>query len=164
MFTNFLLVFSIFFNLNLKHPIHLTVTNLEYEANHKVFVAKIRLFKDDFSKILYLKYHQRPDFVHKNKAALQLIRRYLGERFLIYINGVQVPAKKYQIKDYKIQDLTLWITLKIPYRQAIKSVEIHNQLMTDLYPDQKNMLIFTYKSVQKAYTFNKKNNIKKINL
>ncbi len=164
MFTKFLIIFSIFFSTNVKHPIHLTVTNLEYQPKHKVFVAKIRLFKDDFGKILYLKYHNKPDFRHKNKQTLELIHRYLSKKFTLYINGVQIPPEKYQIKDYQIQDITLWVTLKIPYKQPIRTIEIHNQLMTDLYPDQKNMLIFTYKSIQKAFTFNKKHYIEKLSL
>ena len=146
------------------HPVHLTVTNLEYVNNQHAFVAKIRFFRDDFTKILYIKFKQKPDFKKKNKPTTQLIRNYLAQNFILYINGVKLEPKKIQVKDYKIEDITLWVTVKIPYHKPVKSIKIQDKLMMDLYMDQRNLLIFTYKNVQKAYTFTKNKNTVKLTL
>ncbi len=157
-------LFLILFKLALLHPVHLTVTNLEYINNQHAFIAKIRFFKDDFTRILNIKYKQTPDFKKKNKLTTQLIKKYLATNFILYINGVKLNPDKFQVKDYKIEDITLWVTVKIPYRKPVKSVKIQDKLMMDLYFDQRNMLIFTYKKVQTAYTFTKKHNTVKLNL
>ena len=37
------------------HPVHLTVTNIEYFQNEKNIIISIRLFTNDFEKILDIK-------------------------------------------------------------------------------------------------------------
>ncbi len=158
-------LFLLYINFwSILHPVHLTVTNLEYVNSQHIFVAKIRFFQDDFSKILYIKYKQKPNFKKKNKLTTQLIQKYLAANFILYINGVKLNPQKIQVKDYKLEDITLWVTVKIPYHKQVKSIEIQDKLMMDLYLDQRNLLIFTYKNIQKAYTFTRKQNTVKLTL
>ncbi len=160
------MVFRVYLTLilavNFFHPVHLTVTNLEYFESQGYFEAKIRFFVDDFQKILAIKYGVKPDFSVQSKQNKELIHRYLSENFLLWVNGNQVPTTKYRVKSYNLQDITLWVTVRIPYHGKIKQLKIQNKLMTDLYSDQSNMLIFAMKNIQKAFTFTKKHNTESI--
>ena len=60
-------------------------------------------------------------------------------------------------KNSELKDITLWLYYDIKYSGTVKNVKIFNSLITDLYPDQNNLLIFTYKNTQKALKFSKKN-------
>jgi len=156
------LIVIIFLWLPVYHPVHLTVTNLEFSDSQGYFEAKIRFFADDFQKILYIKYGVKPDFSRQTKEGKILIRRYLTENFRLWANGRQIPVTKYQIRSYNLQDITLWVTVRIPCREKLKNLKIENKLMTDLYTDQSNLLIFTMRDFQKAFTFNKKHTVESI--
>ena len=85
--------------------------------------------------------------------------KYVNENFSVKFNGKNIDDKKLILKRKKVEDITVWLYYEIKYKPELKNVEIKNSLMTDLYRDQTNLLIFTYKKKQKALTFNSKNKI-----
>lgn len=140
------------------HPVHLSVTNVEYNTSKHEFLIRVRLFVDDFQKILNIKYGQKCDF-RKGRSQLndKYLKKYLSEHLDFVINGKSVNYSAIHIKDYQVKDITLWVDLWFKYRPEVKTMQIKNTLMFDLYPDQRNLLIFTYKGEQKAYQFGRAN-------
>ncbi len=139
------------------HPVHLTVTNVEYDKQSKAFLIKYRFFSDDLQKIIYIKYGEKPDFTDpKNKQTKELLHNYITGRFALYVDGQQIPSRSFDIKSYQLQDITLWVNVRVPYKQHFQNIKVINRLMTDLYNDQSNLLIFTYNSKQFALRFSKK--------
>ncbi len=152
--------------LSLSHPIHISVTNIDYSLDKKKINISFRLFLDDFDKIVSEKYGIELNIGKKNehKNSNKYINKYIYENFLIKLNEKDVNSKKIVFNKRKIEDITIWLYYEIDYKTKLKNIEITNTLMTDLYKDQKNLLIFTYKNIQKALTFNRKNTLEKINL
>jgi len=167
MFTlTFLFNIVFFANSLFAHPVHLTVTNIEYNTNDKKFDITIRLFVDDFEKILDTKYNTKLNLFKQNEAknADFYIQNYITQNLKLKINGNFINEKKFILEKRSQEDITIWLTFSVKYKQRIHSIEITNKLMTDLYRDQKNMLIFTYQSKQSALEFNYKNTKKTINI
>ena len=146
------------------HPIHLTVTNIEYNPKTKNLDISIRLFINDFEKILYIQNGVQTNICSENENhnADKLINNYITNHLRIEINNETISSKKFILKKKKKEDITLWLYYSIKYKKSIKSVKIENSLMDDLYKDQKNLLIFTYKNQQKPMKFDVKHTSEKI--
>ncbi len=140
------------------HPIHLTVTNIECGQKKKLFVST-RLFLDDFETILELKNNEQLNFgkSDENPNANKFVKAYFAENLTITINGKIVKSKKYKLKSIKFEgsgtSTVIWLYFEIPFKHKIREISITNKLMTDLYFDQKNLLIFTCQNEQHALEF-----------
>ena len=139
------------------HPVHLSVTNIEYFNKGKYFEISVRLFLDDLEKNLDTKNNIVLNIGkdNENKNADIYITNYVANNLTFTLNNKKITLDKYNLTKRKIEDLTIWLTFKIRYKPAFSQIKITNTLMFDLYPDQKNMLIFTIDNNQMAFDFNK---------
>ncbi len=151
--------------LSVNHPVHVSVTNMEYITEESKFEISFRLFLDDFEEIIAQKYGVKLNIGKKSelKNSNEYINKYVYEHFSAKFNDKNINSKKIILKKKKVEDVTIWLYYEIKYKPVLKNVEIKNSLMTDLYKDQKNLFIFTYKKKQKALTFNRKNTIMNFN-
>ncbi len=135
------------------HPVHLSVVNIEYKK--KNFNVSIRLFVDDFQKIIYQNYKVNLNLgtPQERKDANTYINKYIYSHLNILPDNKKIELKHYKLISREIKDLTIWLNYKIKYPKKFTTVKIVNSLMTDLYRDQKNLLIFTYNSIQKPFEF-----------
>ena len=140
-----------------KHPIHVSVTNIDYNSKSKLFDISVKLFADDFSKILNSKYRTKINFENKNKNDNRYVDKYIKENLKLFLNNKNINNKKLKLTQvkYKKVENVVWLYYKYKYSENPKKVKIINTLMNDLYRDQKNLLIFTYKKTQKAFKFDK---------
>jgi len=144
-------------NFLLLHPVHLTVTNIEFLPQKKIFIIQVRFFVDDLQEAILRETGQKIVFKNnKNKQDKELLNRYIRNNLKIVVDGYDL-SKNYIIDKYVLEDITLWLYMHAKYKNThFKSVEIINSLITNLYPDQQNLLIFVYKNQEKGLTFNSK--------
>lgn len=164
MFKSLLVILFSFLGL---HPVHLSVTNIEYIENQKKFEISIRVFINDFEKIVDYQNNIKLNLATNKELpkADYYINKYITEHLKIKINGNYIPANKFSLKKKEKKDVTLWIYYEVKNnKRNIKDIEVFNNLMTDLYRDQKNMLILTIFGKQYAFTYNFKKNTNKITL
>jgi len=149
----FINIFSFF-----SHPVHVSVCNIDYNNSSKEFNISFKIFKDDFENIIMQKYNIELNLGKNNesKNCVSYINIYIFEHFALNINNINKAGKKLLFDKFEIQDLAVWIYYKYKISKDIENVEIINSLMTDLYVDQKNLVIFTYNSTEKAFTFDNK--------
>jgi len=156
----------ILYSLFAYHPVHLSVTNIEYNEQQKKFEVSIRVFIDDFEKIINyqnninLKLEKEDELSNAN----YYINKYITDHLKLKINGSFVPESKYKLKKREKKDITLWLYYEIKYNKKIEEIDITNQLMTDLYKDQKNMLILTIHKKQYAMEYSLRKITNKISL
>jgi len=144
-------------NFLLLHPVHLTVTNIEFLPQKKYFIIQVRFFVDDLQGAILRETGQKIVFKNtKNKQDKELLNRYIRNNLKIVVDGYDL-SKNYIIDKYVLEDITLWLYMHAKYKNThFKSVKIINSLITNLYPDQQNLLIFVYKNQEKGLTFNSK--------
>jgi hypothetical protein len=139
------------------HPIHLSVTTIEYdEANHE-FEIFIKIFTDDFETIINKTYDVNLNLGKENELneSEKYILKYLQAKLEISVNRKDIFNYPELIrKEHNLNENLTLLTYKVKYHGG-KKVIITNTLLTDLYSDQKNLLIFTYKNTQEAFKFEK---------
>ena len=162
------IILSLIFASPLSHPVHISVTNIDYKIKENKFDISVKLFLDDFEKII-----NKNEKVHLNLGkrnelsnANFYIQKYISEHLMFSFNHKRFKSKKLILlkKEIKSDENTVWLYLE--YKQKkVKDLKIINTLMNDLYRDQKNLLIFTCKNTEKAikFTFSKTDENFKIN-
>lgn len=159
-----LILFILLINLFSFHPIHLSVANIDYNFKTKKLEISFRVFADDFEQIINSKNDVVLNIGKKNehKKTNNYIDSYISEHFSLTINNTKIKSKKLVLKKRELKDITIWLYYSIDFSGGIKQIKIMNSILTDLYRDQKNLLIFTYKNKQTPLQFNSKNTIKTI--
>ncbi len=138
------------------HPVHISFTNIEYNQTTKKFEILIKLFVDDFNVILNRKYGKNINLNDNQqlKGSHETINSYINEHFKLTINGKDKAKSQLELNKMEIKELSIWLYYDFSYKGVCSTFDIYNSLMTDLYQDQTNLLIFTYKDEQKAFKFN----------
>ena len=152
----------LFNSVEYKHPLHVTVTNIDYNANKKEFDVAIKLYIDDFQSCIYHNVGKtidvsKADEVKKNES---LISKYINNHLILKSK----PSNKqilYFVKSV-CADGSLWLYFSTKLPSQIKSLELTNSLMNDYYYDQTNLLFFNYNGKQEALSFDYNQTEKKI--
>jgi hypothetical protein len=126
----------------LPHPVHVSLMSIEYSENKNIFNVFLKVYSDDF----VLDYRMltsdtsKIDFSSENVSAKNAVTRYLNEKVQIFAEGVKLDSK---LLDLENSDGELKMNLTYNYKKA-KSYVVRSLIMTDLYNDQSNLLIFRY--------------------
>lgn len=145
------------------HPVHVSYTNVEYDNQAKEFKMLFKIFVDDFDKILLQKYGLNLELqAGKKKSGYQVyVSKYISEHFKIYAGNKDITKNKLRFLHSEIREKAIWIYYNCRYNGKSNKFEIRNSLMTDLYRDQTNLLIFTYLDNQVAFRFTNKEIVQK---
>jgi len=131
------------------HPIHVSVVNLDL-SSEKPIVFSVKLFKDDFAKIINRINQTHIEFTNDTK--LENVEPYV----LSYIekNLVINNLQNYRLTRMEVSDLAVWFYFEIQHKNSnFVNFKIKNTLMCDLYHDQTNLFIMNYKGEDKAQRF-----------
>jgi len=132
-----ILCFSIWF---LFHPVHVTLTSIDYVPEIGAFKVFVRMYFDDFLRDYKLTGGdiQSSDFLNKTSSSKNVMERYLGEKIEIRVNEKQLLGKLY---DLNIADNEISMNLEYKAGKKPRTITVKNLIMTSLYNDQANMII-----------------------
>ena len=139
------------------HPIHFSVVNMEYNKQKEEFDISIKLFADDFEKIINKNYSTTLNLGKDSqiKDYNKFIDKYIKNHLIIIFDKKNAGKRMSQDKIIlKPEENSIWIYYKLKYKKPYK-VTVRNTVMTDLYNDQKNLFIFTVGKFQEAKKFEK---------
>ena len=131
------LFFSIWF---LFHPVHVTLTSIDYISEMGYFKVFVRIYFDDFLRDCKLNGGdiQNNDFSGDKPSSRNAMEKYLGEKIIIKVNDKQLSGK---LQDMKLADNEISMNLKYIIGRKPKTITVKNLIMTSLYTDQSNMII-----------------------
>ncbi|MEN8203991.1 MAG: DUF6702 family protein [Bacteroidota bacterium] len=134
----------------LAHPLHLSITNITYE-NGKLQIS-MKTFRDDW-EVAYFHYHSKPiDFTDPSMRELPWFEGYLNKRFRISTGEAEAGLKLELVRIHMEEDaMTLEMQSDLPSKP--NSLYIYNALLTDIYPDQTNLVIFGFKKRETGIKF-----------
>ena len=147
-----LLLLQFVFSVNF-HPLHLSVTNIEYREEKEAFEIAFKVFYDDFERIIQAKYgvdlklgqkDERPDYE-------TYARKYIDEHFKLQLGKEVKETDSFVFLKKEMNHEAVWFYYEVKTKQKIKEIKIEHSLMYDLFKDQKNLIIFTYKDLQEGY-------------
>ena len=122
------------------HPLYVSVTNMDIDAQKRSIELSIRIFTDDLETILHNKYNIDGwiGTPAEHRDSRQLLREYVNERFSVVVNNGE---KIGLVTDsMTIIDDCMWFYMKGAAQQAIRRVEIDNRLLTDFFSNQNNLV------------------------
>jgi hypothetical protein len=132
-----ILFVSIWFAL---HPVHVTLTSVEYVPENSSFTVFLRMYFDDFLRDYKLTLGEIAEkgFSGENSESVEAMKKYLSEKVVLTVNGKILSAG---LKEMNLSDNEVSMNLIYSSNRKPKSVSVKNLIMTTLYTDQANMII-----------------------
>jgi hypothetical protein len=133
------------------HPIHVSVTEAEYNEKTKSLQIISRIFIDDLELSVQKQVGQESlDLLEpKNgKTTDQLLGAYLNEHLKIKLDG---KAVKINFLAHEIEDLAIICYLEVENVKKLKTLEVTNTVIQETHSDQSNIVHITYKGPVKSY-------------
>ena len=136
MYACYLLISLVSFSI---HPFHISVTDIEYDAEAKSVEIAQKIFMDDFEEVLSASGDRMVDLIDASQkdANDQLIEAYLLKNFSLTINGK--PAV-YQFLGTQIEDDAIWCFMEIPKTRKFKRIEVNSSVLIERFNDQLNLV------------------------
>ncbi|TVZ53175.1 DUF6702 family protein [Dokdonia sp. Hel_I_53] len=134
------------------HKYYLSVTDVVYNEESQSVQMITRLFYDDLEDVLQERYDKTliVDATYDQDNLDRYLKKYLSQKIVITINGEKEEAvyigKKYE-DDYVV------CYLEVPNIKSVSGLQIYNTLLTDLFPDQKNMVHTEVYGKKKSFLF-----------
>lgn len=127
-------------SFNKLHKFYVSVSEVTYVQEEKSVQIITRLFIDDTEDIIEERYEQKVLFGEgETKASQYYLEKYFKKKFNVSING---EKQQLDFLGKEIEDDMLICYIEIPNIEAIKSIEIQNQLLFDLTEEQQNIVHF----------------------
>jgi len=122
------------------HPVHVTLTSIDYVPENVSFKVFVRMYFDDFLADSRLNGSeiQEDSFYGKSREAVRTLEKYLGDKVVLTVNENHLSA---ELKEFNIVDNEISINLEYSYVKKPEYIVVKNLIMTGLYPDQSNMVI-----------------------
>ena len=130
------LFFSIWF---LFHPVHVTLTSIDYIPATDLFNVFVRFYFDDFLRDYKSidENFQNKDFSYKYSSYKDVTEKYIGEKIIIKVNEKQISGK---LHDMKLTDNEISMNPEYKVGKKPKIVTVKNLIFTGLYSDMSNMI------------------------
>ena len=141
------------------HKYYVSVTTINYSQKDDALQITTRIFIDDLEKVLEDRYdiNAKLDTPEEDKSANGYIEKYFKTKFQLKVDGKEKPftflGKKYEV------DMVVCY-LEIPKVELAKaeSIEIQNELLTDVFEEQQNIVNFKWNGKKKSFLLVKDNN------
>lgn len=131
------------------HPVHVTLTSIEYIPENDSFSVFVKMYFDDFLRDYRLSFGdiQEKGFSGDNPASIEEMQKYLSEKVVITVNGRKTSVS---MKDMKLADNEVSMNLIYGSNKNPRSVTVKNLIMTALYSDQANMMIIKVRNFEEG--------------
>jgi hypothetical protein len=131
------LLISIWF---LMHPVHVTLTSIDFVPDRGKFIVFVRMYFDDFLTDSKLSGNvvSGAEFTAGTSASRDAMEKYLNGKLIIKVNEKLLSGK---LGEMKVSDNEISMNLEYNGLKKPVTIIVKNLIMTGLYPDQSNMVI-----------------------
>ena len=122
------------------HPVHVSITSIEYVDDRRVFTVFVRLYFDDFCSDCRLAGIEASEenFSESTETGMFILQEYLNKRFTFSADGKKVNLS---LENISLQDNELKANLVSERFKPPARLMVSSNIMTSLYADQANMLL-----------------------
>jgi hypothetical protein len=122
-----------------RHPIYVSVTEIEHNAKAKTLEISCKIFTDDFEKTLRAAYNTHVDLLDpKEKAAMdKLVNDYVQKHLKVAVNGAPVALK---YLGYERIDEGIYSYYQADNILSVKKIAVTDNILYE-YKDQQLSLI-----------------------
>ncbi len=147
------------------HKFYVSVTNINYSEKDKAFQITSRIFIDDLEAVLKERYgiEARLATEEESPIADEYIEKYFRAKFLITLNGTVAPYN-FLGKKYDADVIICYLEIPEIQFETLRSIEIQNEILTDMFEEQKNLVHIKWEGKKKSFILIKENNKGMLNL
>ena len=132
------------------HPLHVSVTEIKFDARDKELEITSRIFLDDLEEAIRLERKQATLDITNPGGGLstdQLVTAYLTARMQIKVDGKPL---KITFLGHEIEGDAMIVYAYAPGVKKMKGIEVTNTTITEVYEDQSNLVHVTYNGGTKS--------------
>jgi hypothetical protein len=148
----------------LLHPMHVSVTEVQYNEKNKSFEIISRIFIDDLElSIQAEKKNESLDLLNPGSGMTtdQLVSEYIGQHLQIRLDGKPVVI---HYLAHEIDDVALVCYLEVEGVRKVNVIEVTNSIIQETHADQSNLVHVTYKGPVKSLRLMRENPTGKLDL
>lgn len=147
------------------HKFYVSVTNVGYSEKDDALQITTRIFIDDLEAVLLERYDFQSKLATENESELadEYLEKYLRKKFQVQING---ENRTYDLIGRKYDNDVCIFYIEVPEVNypTVKSIEIQNEILTDLFDEQQNIVHFKIKGKKKSFVLLKSDTKGMLNL
>lgn len=129
------------------HPVHVTLTSVDYMPEDDGCEVFIKLYLDDF--LLDAEQNEDDFFKEKNKSK-EIIENYINKKLIIKVNNRTITGK---VNNFEVSDDEVKVYMKHETSERPKELLVQNLIMTELYSDQSNFVIIKIDNFEEGFKF-----------
>ena len=147
------------------HKFYLSVTHVNYSEKDGAIQITSRIFIDDFENVLQERYGFDAELATKNESeeADAYIEKYFRTKFAVEINGKNA-SYTFIGKKYDVDVMICYIEIPKVDLATTTSIQITNEILTDLYDEQQNIVHFKIDGKKKSFVLLKSDTKGMLNL
>ncbi|MBX2944603.1 MAG: hypothetical protein KF725_02120 [Cyclobacteriaceae bacterium] len=131
------------------HPIHISVTEMEYDEKERELEIVMRIFSDDLeTSIRAAQNEPLLDLLHPQSATTdELAREYILNRFKVTLDG---KVQKLNYLGFELDGDAMVFYIQAVQVKNWKSITVLNSVILETYDDQSNLVHVTLKGRTKS--------------
>jgi hypothetical protein len=133
------------------HPVHVSVTEINYNEKNKSLEVTSRIFIDDLELSIQKKLNQETLDILKPQNGMttdQLVSSYLSEHLKVKLDGKPCKMK---FLAHEIEDVAIICYLEIEGVKKAKTMEVTDTVIQETHADQSNLVHITFKAPVKSF-------------
>ena len=152
-------------SMTVAHKFYVSVTNIQYSEKEETLQITTRIFIDDLEAVLLERYGVKTSLATDNeiKDANAYIEKYLNRKMVFKVNGQHVPYT-FLGKEYDTDIAICYLELPVGPLSGISSLEIQNEVLTDMFEEQQNVVHFRIVDKRKSFVLLRESNKGMLNL
>lgn len=160
-----IIFFSILLLSFTAHKFYVSVTSMVYSEKNAAFQITSRIFIDDLEEVLKERYGINALLATKDEAKIanEYIEKYIKTKFAIELNGEMVDYE-FLGKEYDDDVVICYMEVTDVNLSDIKSIVIQNEILTDLFEEQQNIVHLKWNGKKKSFVLIRENNKGMLNL
>ncbi len=148
-----------------EHKFYLSVTNINYAEKDDALQITSRVFIDDLEALLKERYDISGNLGTDTESRLadEYLEKYLRAKFTLEING-EIKPFDFLGRKYDADVIIFYLEIPKVDLSSITSIQIKNEVLTDLYDEQQNIVHFKINGKKKSFVLVKSDTKGMLNL
>lgn len=138
------------------HKFYVSVTNINYSEEDDALQITTRVFIDDLEAVLKERYGITSSLATKTELEIadDYIEKYLRSKLVVELDGKAVNFI-YLGKKYDADLAIIYIEVEQIGLKELSSLAIYNEILTDMFDEQKNVVHFKWFDHKKSFVLTK---------
>ncbi|SNR82034.1 hypothetical protein SAMN04488009_0237 [Maribacter sedimenticola] len=154
-----------FFAFTGVHKFYISVTNVDYSEKDRSVQIITRIFIDDMNSVINERYGIPAKLGTDRESSMdrEYLEKYLRTKFVVEINGETVTYD-FIGKKYDTDMVICYLEVPNIQRDELKQIGITNEVLTDLFDDQQNVVHIKVDNKKKSHVLIKSHTKGMLNL